>query len=965
MKLDSGEQDFLKFSDLFDINEIQKLQDLFCDATGVASIITSPDGIPLTNPSNFTRLCSDIIRCSEKGKKNCYKSDSVLGRNHPEGFAIKKCLSAGLWDAGVSITVAGIHIANWLIGQVRNEETDEDNVLSYALDIEVDPDDFEKAFREVPTMSLERFTSVTRMLSSLVQQLCEKAWTTIQLKNEMDKRARIHESMRKKMDYYAVLLRSIGDGVIATDVSGFIENMNIAAERMCGWSLDEAYGKSLTEVFDIINEITRDKVINPVKKVLETRRVCELENHTILKDRNGREYNISDSAAPILNDSGEIIGVVLVFSDNTEKHRASMALELSEEKFRKAFETSPDAININRMKDGLYVSVNPVFLDLTGYKYEEVIGQNSLRLELWVNPEDRKKLVDGLMKDGKVMALEADFRMKDGSVRHCQMSASVVNLNGEPHILSITRDVSEQKITLERLKAGEEKLRNIFDNIQDVFVELAPDGTILEISPSIISLSRNTYTPREVIGTNFASYCVNPMDGINLARRIFEDGYATDCELEVFNREGVIVQCSISGKTCGEGDNIRIVGSMRDISARKIAEKEHEELQSQLQQSQKMESVGRLAGGIAHDFNNMLGVIIGHLDLALDQLEEENIIREDLEEARQAAMRSADLTRQLLAFARKQTVAPEVIDLNKSVEDLLKMLRRLIGENISLEFFPCTGAATVKMDPSQVDQILANLCVNAREAIDGTGKIIIRTEICQINDNFGKGKYRTVPGDYINLTIEDTGCGMDEETKKHIFEPFFTTRKVGEGTGLGLSMVYGAIKQNEGYIEVTTEPGKGSIFSILIPFYQGEVSISEKYNRNPTSEAKGETVMIVEDDPGILKMTQLMLEKAGFSIICHKNPEAAVAYLEANKGKIDLLLTDVIMPDMDGKELAERLKESIPNLKVLFMSGYTADVIASSGIIKDGISFIQKPFTAHMLTHKIREILDNQGNLKK
>ncbi|MBU1222110.1 PAS domain S-box protein [Myxococcota bacterium] len=960
MTLDSVDGNYLKFGDLFDIEEMQKLQDLFCDATGVASVITTPDGIPLTKPSNFTRLCSDIIRRSEKGRNNCYKSDSVLGQNHPEGFAIKKCLSGGLWDAGVSITVAGIHIANWLIGQVRNEETDDGKVLSYALEIDADPDDFEKAFREVPIMSLEKFTSITRMLSSLVQQLCEKAWTTIQLKNEMDKRARIHESMRKKMDYYAVLLRSIGDGVIATDIDGLIENMNTAAERMCGWSLNEAYGKYLTDVFDIINKITRDKVINPVKKVLETRVVCELENHTILRDRSGREYNISDSAAPIQNDNGEIIGVVLVFSDNTEKHRASTALELSEERFRRSFETSPDAININRMSDGLYVSVNPVFLDLTGYSYDEVIGKTSLDMELWVNNEDRKKLVEGLLKDGKIHGLEADFRMKDGSIRHCQMSASVVYFNGEPHILSITRDVSDQKITLEKLKAGEEKLRNIFDNIQDVFVELAPDGTILEISPSIISLSRNTYTPREVIGTNFASYCVNPMDGVNLARRIFENGYATDCELEVFNREGVIVPCSISGKTCGNGDDLRIVGSMRDISARKVAEKEREELQSQLQQSQKMESVGRLAGGIAHDFNNMLGVIIGHLDLALDQMEEENPIREDLEEARQAAMRSAELTRQLLAFARKQTVAPEVIDLNKSVTDLLKMLGRLIGENINLEFIPCAGAATVKMDPSQVDQILANLCVNAREAIDGRGKITIRTEVIKIGDNFGRGKYRTVPGDYINLTVEDTGCGMDEETKKHIFEPFFTTRKVGEGTGLGLSMVYGAVKQNEGYIEVTSEPGKGTVFKILIPFYHGDVSAPEKYNRIINFESKGETVMIVEDDPGILKMAQLMLEKAGFSIVSHKNPEAAVDFVKSNKEKIDLLLTDVVMPVMDGKELAERLKESIPGLKVLFMSGYTADVIASSGIIKEGINFIQKPFTAHLLTAKIREILDKK-----
>jgi PAS domain S-box-containing protein len=405
--------------------------------------------------------------------------------------------------------------------------------------------------------------------------------------------------------------------------------------------------------------------------------------------------------------------------------------------------------------------------------------------------------------------------------------------------------------------------------------------------------------------------------------------------------------------------DVRVV-EFRDITENKRATDEKEKLESQLRQAQKLEAVGRLAGGVAHDFNNMLSVIIGHSEMALEQLDPSLPIYADIEEIKSAGIRSADLTRQLLAFARKQTVSPRVLDLNKTLNDMINMLKRLIGEDIDLiwkkgkEFFP------IKIDPSQLDQILANLCLNARDAISGVGKIIIEAKKVCVDDMFCEIHAEASPGTYVCLMISDNGKGMDRITLSSIFEPFFTTKSIGKGTGLGLATVHGIVKQNNGFINVYSEPGKGTSFKIYLPYQLSNESIQTSANQSIVCPHGKETILLVEDEPSILKMIKKNLIRLGYMVLSAKSPGEAMNLVKNQNNQIHLLITDVIMPELNGRDLAENLILLNPELKVLFMSGYTSDVIAHHGVLDEHVSFIQKPFSHKELAIKIREVLENQ-----
>jgi signal transduction histidine kinase len=394
---------------------------------------------------------------------------------------------------------------------------------------------------------------------------------------------------------------------------------------------------------------------------------------------------------------------------------------------------------------------------------------------------------------------------------------------------------------------------------------------------------------------------------------------------------------------------------------RKQAEEEREKLQAQFNQAQKMESVGRLAGGVAHDFNNMLGIILGYAEIALYETRTGTPLHHNLKEIQKAARRSADITRQLLAFARKQTIAPMVLDLNSAVEGMLKMLRRLIGEDLDLVWMPGAGLWPVKMDPSQVDQILANLCVNARDAIAGVGKVTIETQNVTFDEAYCAHHVGFVPGEFALLAVSDDGCGMDKETQERLFEPFFTTKEIGKGTGLGLATVYGIVKQNDGYIDVYSETGKGAAFKIYLPRHAGRAVDTPAESAAEIPLCRGETVLLVEDEPAMLKMGKMMLEKLGYGVLVADTPGKAVRLAEAHPGDIHLLVTDVVMPEMTSRDLADRLQSLYPKLKRLFMSGYTANVIVHHGVLEQGVHFIQKPFSLQQLAVKVREAMGGAG----
>ena len=411
-----------------------------------------------------------------------------------------------------------------------------------------------------------------------------------------------------------------------------------------------------------------------------------------------------------------------------------------------------------------------------------------------------------------------------------------------------------------------------------------------------------------------------------------------------------------------EGGEDVVYTTFSDITERKRAEVRQKELIEQLSQAQKMESVGRLAGGVAHDFNNMLSVILGYTDMALEKIPPEDPLHKDMRAVINAAQRSVDITRQLLAFARKQAINPKPLDLNEAVEGMLKMLRRLIGEDINLIWRPCAGSAVIFTDHSQLDQVLANLCVNARDAIAGVGKLIIETDIVWLDESYAADREGFKPGQYVLLAVSDDGCGMDKENMEHIFEPFFTTKEVGKGTGLGLSTVYGIVRQNDAFINVYSEPGQGTTFKIYLPLHAQMMAEKAEDGPAKTAEGRGETVLIAEDESAILDLATKILEGLGYVVLRASTPSRALELAQEHAGKIDLLVTDVVMPEMNGYELAEKLNRLCPGLKAVYMSGYTEDVLADRRDVFQEANFIQKPFTMKEMAQKVRKTLDENDN---
>ncbi|WP_448874936.1 PAS domain S-box protein [Desulfobulbus propionicus] len=521
--------------------------------------------------------------------------------------------------------------------------------------------------------------------------------------------------------------------------------------------------------------------------------------------------------------------------------------------------------------------------------------------------------------------------------------------------LEFALDITERKRAEEALRTSEEKLRSLFAAMQDVIFVLDAEGRYLEIAPTNASL---LYRPSEELLGKTLSEVFPPekaAEFFSAIHRVLATGKSLflDYSLTATDGRELWFSAVVAPMTTD-----RVIWIARNITDRKLAEKEREKLQGQLLQSQKLEAIGVLAGGVAHDFNNMLGVIIGYTELILGAMDETDPLRRNLQRILDAAQRSAGLTRQLLAFARKQTVAPVVLDLNESVVGMLKMLRRLIGENISLAWLPGPNPCTVRIDPIQLDQLLANLCVNARDAIGDIGKITIETATVTLDETFCRAHAAATPGNYVLLTVNDDGCGMDKTTLDHIFEPFFTTKELGQGTGLGLATVYGIVSQNEGLIIATSEPGAGTTFQVYLPFQDVQPDEAALAGSKDIPISRGETVLLVEDDPNLLEMSMMMLDHLGYTVLSAATPSEALRLAQDKVVGIDLLLTDVVMPEMNGRDLADQLKKLQPAMRHLFMSGYTANVIAHRGILDKGFNFIHKPFSVRDLAVKLRKVLD-------
>lgn len=840
----------------------------------------------------------------------------------------------------------------------------------------------------------------------------------------------IHASTER----WKVTVHSIGDAVIATDANKNITVMNVVAETLTGWTEAEAIGHPISEVFYIINETTREICDDPVEKVLRLGIVVGLANHTVLIARDGKEYCISDSGAPIRDDSGAITGVILVFRDVTEERRAQDALNASNDRFRLAILNAPIPIMLHA-EDGEVIQISSAWTHLTGYTMNDIptikewvirahreaseqvmeridelfnldVSRNGIQYEIATSNGDQRIWEFnsgslGRLPDGRKlvisMAVDVTERRK-AEVRQAfalkilhSLNAPSADPNLMEHLIRSLHNYTQCDAIALRLQDGKDYPICVSRGFSDKFIdderslcEHDVDGQILldgNRKPILKCMCANVILghtdPAQPFFSEGGSFWTNSTSKLMADTSNTEWTKDFPCKCNKVGYESLaLIPLRSGSKTLGLiqfADRLpnhftpeliqffEEVGASIGIAlARNRSESTLRETEEHLRQAAKMESIGRLAGGVAHDFNNILTGISGLTEFSIHNTSPESPVHQDLSEVLSLTNRAANLTRQLLAFSRHQTIEAKPVDLNALVSNLLKMLNRLIGENISLVFCPSPDTGTVFADPGLLEQLFMNLAVNSRDAMPNGGQLAI--EICNtvLDDTFTQTHPGLRPGEHVMLNISDTGCGMDQETVQHIFEPFFTTKEVGKGTGLGLATVYGIVKQHDGSISVSSELGRGTTFKVYIPRHRSDMyqeTIPGHRNEIPRGD---ETLLLVEDEMSVRDVTQRMLQQHGYTVIATSSASKAMAMFAKHKSEIDLLISDVIMPGKSGAELYRELSEESPNMRALFISGYSGDTLVNIMDIAPGIRCLQKPFSREDLLRTVREIMDQK-----
>ncbi len=625
----------------------------------------------------------------------------------------------------------------------------------------------------------------------------------------------------------------------------------------------------------------------------------------------------------------------------------------SEEKFRNIVEASPMGIFLYQLEDDgnlVFIGANPAADTILGVDNSLFIGKT---IEEAFPPLAETEIPDRyreVARGGKPRQTEqVDYGY--GEIRGVFEVYAFQTAPGKMAVMFL--DVTERKRTEDALRESESRYRRIFENVREIYFESTLDGEVVEVSPSIEDILK--VRRKDVLEKNAVFMYADPE-----ARKIYIEtlrtkGSVTNYIVDMVDSEGTVHPVSITATLIPvEGDeSLRIVGSMRDIT-------ESRRLQEQLQQAQKMEAVGTLAGGIAHDFNNILTTIIGGTDLILSLISEDDPVYPTVYDMHKTGIKASRLTRQLLAFSRKQVFEASVVDVNEVIEELQPLLKRLLREDIELAVHLGPGEKKIKANPTQLEMMLINLSINAVDAMPDGGKLIIETGFVELEERLVKSHFIIEPGSYVQISVSDTGTGMDESIVDKIFDPFFTTKERGKGTGLGLAVVYGIVKQHGGYIYVYSEPGEGSSFKLLFPPTSGAIMREESARLGESAAGGSETVLVVEDDRIVLNLVERILKEQGYDVHCASDGEEALEIAKKIGGGLDILVTDIVMPGMNGRELHRRVTEFYPKAKVLFMSGYTDNVIIHKGFADEGVRFLQKPFTVRELADKVRETLEDR-----
>ena len=806
-----------RFEELFSLEEMQRVQDEFSEATGVASVITDPAGIPITRPSNFTRLCRDIIRTTDKGCSSCFKSDAALGRYNPEGPIVQPCLSGGLWDAGVSISVGEHHIANWLIGQVRDEQQSDDAMRAYAREIGADEEAFMAAFHEVPVMSRTHFESIARALFTLADKLSTSAFQNLQQARFIADQKTAEKALRENQEYLEKMWAAMDVGIVLIDAeTQQILRANPALQQLSGYTEEELTGMICT---DVVCPTLKGQC--PARDIGDT----PLKGERTLIRKDGRQLDVVKTVSKITLAGRTVFLETLI--DVSELRAAEDRLRM----LFTAIEQSPETVVITAI-DGRIEYVNPAFEQITGYSREEAVGQNPSVLKSGQHPECFYREMWDTLLSGKVWEGRMVNRRKNGSLFTEEASISPVRdeYGVTTHYVAVKRDITR---------------------------ELAHD--------------------------------------------------------------------------------------------------------QELQQAQKMEAVGVLAGGIAHDFNNHLQGIQGFSELLLYALDEDSMEYANALEIKKSAGEAATLTRELLAFSRKQPAESKPVDLNAVIRDAEALITILMGSSHQIEIDLQDSLPDIMADHGQIMQVLMNLAVNARDAMPEGGRFTISTGVMVYQEEDAARNPKAKAGPHVCLSVTDTGTGIPKEIQERIFEPFFTTKEVGKGTGLGLAVIYGIVNQSGGWIHVYSEPGKGTSFILFFPAIRNPCPGTDAPDITAGTDQPAR-ILVVEDNPEIAGLVAEILADHHHQPFIATRANEALEIFSADVGGFDLLISDMEIPDLQGDQLADRIRTTQPDLPILLISGYRDHQRRWEHLEQRGFRFLSKPFTANALMEMISEILSPAGD---
>jgi PAS domain S-box-containing protein len=975
-----------ELSDILDIPALQSLMDDFSKLTGMVTALLDTKGTVLV-ATGWHDICTQFHRCNPQTAQYCTESDLYLAQNIKQGeFVAYKCKN-NLWDVVTPLYIMGKHLGNIYTGQFffDDEQIDDAIFIQQARQYGFNQKDYLEALHKVPRYSHQTVNQLMSYLVKMTEFISRLGLSSLNYAVALNKNLISERRYRNLFENSPVSIWEEDFSKVKEFLDSLKETLSEDFETWLDKHPEIVEKCSVMVNIVGINKATlsllkascKEDVLSNLQKTFTPHSYQAFKEEIIAIWKNQTELVLDGVIKTLTNQNCFITAywsvmpghekdysrVLVSLVDITERQESQEILNQQLAFFQNLIDTIPNPV-FYKDRNGFYRGGNKAFEKYIDIGLKDLSGKTSYDLfpqELadFYHQKDKE-----LFNNPGIQIYEFLIQTKDQGPRNVIFYKGTYKKNtGEiDGLIGVIVDITEQKRFEEALKESEEQFRTLMEQSPLSIHIMTPEGITVEVNKAYEDLwglkQEDIKDYRLLEDKQIEALGIMPImkEGFAGKAASFPPVYYK-CLDSVGKGNARWIQGKIYPIKNKINKIINVVLVYEDITQKVQAGEEKKKLEAQLIQSQKLEAVGLLAGGIAHDFNNMLTVIMGYGNILLSEISKESHLKPYINEILNSAEISANLTRQLLAFSRKQILSPRLTDINGLINEIKKLIKRIIGEDIEFITLLTNHPLPVIVDPGQIEQVLLNLCANSRDAMPQGGKLFIQTEYIYMDDFSAKTHELEIPGQYVLLSISDTGHGMNQETLSKIFEPFFTTKEMGKGTGLGLAIVYGIIKQHKGNITAYSEPGKGTTFKIYLPLQEKELP-HQPLTAGTSSRDNYETILLAEDNEEVRKTMKMMLENAGFKVIEAKDGNEAVQLYSKYKDKIHLFLSDMIMPRMSGKEARDEIRNIKPNIKVLFTSGYTADLISTNGTLDKEIDFISKPVTPKVLITKVREILD-------